>query len=965
MAGSISTDSINTSSDSSSFNLLNLDPSNGDVTGGDGGIIAIYAPEGDISTGNLNTDSVSIASGDIEGGDGGKISLFTRAGNVATGDIGSDSLSVLSSNPSQPSSSEVTGGDGGTISVASNIGNISTGNIKADATSFAFDASRIQGGNGGIIDLSTHGGNIATGSNLSAWSFVGQGRSTTTGAAGDIRLATERGRLNNPSHTSLQTWATSLDGKRGDQGGSVHLRGSQNISNYAILTQAASGQGGDVRIEGLGDVVVDNIQVLTSPVVEIAHPLGAANPPIRVRVGQTGQSGNVSLTSTGALTLKNTIVESTTQNDSPAGNVTIGSAGLLTLQDNTQITSNTRNLGPAGTVSLDSDTGIWIRGDRTRLSAITSDRGTAGNLNLKAPTITLDQDATLSTATTAPGTAGNIALNAETVNLFNGSEILSFSNGFGDGGTIAINATESVNLGQGDENAAPIVSVAAHHAGKPGNININTPHFTLSETARITATATETATNTEEGGSITISANTMDLAGTVGIFAETQGQAPAGTLTLQTYQNHPNLDLTLTPGAILSASTSGSGHGGNLLAAAPQTLNISGPGKLAVETAGRGNGGNLSLRAPTINLRDGIEISASTFNSGDAGNINLTATDLNLTNDALIRTNTLGSGDAGNIKVNVTRDLTIDNSSIEARTEANSTGNGGDIDIDPINTNIQNNGQIAVDSEGSGTGGDIRLVSDNLTLSNSGRITAATRSSNGGNITLTVPGWLQMQDNSEISTEAGTAQAGGDGGNITLDVGFLIGLTNSDIVTNAFSGNGGVVTINAHGIINFTIENHNTPRHDPRNNITASSVKANVGILNINGDRARAIPGLPEDPTDLTRLIDRSCTRQDTAIASSKFTLTGRGGLPPQPSSLFNWAQPLVDLGPGLEQLSAEWVDPTPAPETLEVESPEPGIVEAHTWRLLPNGQPHLVAQQSSGSRPSLFAHPGCRGERE
>jgi hypothetical protein len=39
----------------------------------------------------------------------------------------------------------------------------------------------------------------------------------------------------------------------------------------------------------------------------------------------------------------------------------------------------------------------------------------------------------------------------------------------------------------------------------------------------------------------------MDLAGVVGVFAETQGQTPAGTLTLQPYENQSTLNLTLAP----------------------------------------------------------------------------------------------------------------------------------------------------------------------------------------------------------------------------------------------------------------------------------------------------------------------------------------------------------------------------------------------------------------------------------
>jgi large exoprotein involved in heme utilization and adhesion len=63
---------------------------------------------------------------------------------------------------------------------------------------------------------------------------------------------------------------------------------------------------------------------------------------------------------------------------------------------------------------------------------------------------------------------------------------------------------------------------------------------------------------------------------------------------------------------------------------------------------------------------------------------------------------------------------------------------------------------------------------------------------------------LQLRRNSQISTNAGKAQAIGDGGNITINApnGFIVAKPqeNSDITANAFTGSGGKVQINATGI---------------------------------------------------------------------------------------------------------------------------------------------------------------------
>jgi large exoprotein involved in heme utilization and adhesion len=210
-----------------------------------------------------------------------------------------------------------------------------------------------------------------------------------------------------------------------------------------------------------------------------------------------------------------------------------------------------------------------------QISASTSNHGTGGNLRIIAPNaITIQGQGTITTSTTGTGNAGNIILDTSTLTIARGAQLFALTEGSGNSGTIEVNASTAVNLGIGVDDFSPVLSVETSNAGQAGSIIINTPSLTLSDTARITATATSTATNTEGGGSITLNASTMDLAGVVGVFAETQGQTPAGTLTLQPYENQSTLNLTLAPESQVSASTSGSGKGGNLIVQAPEAITI-------------------------------------------------------------------------------------------------------------------------------------------------------------------------------------------------------------------------------------------------------------------------------------------------------------------------------------------------------------------------------------------------------
>jgi len=355
--------------------------------------------------------------------------------------------------------------------------------------------------------------------------------------------------------------------------------------------------------------------------------------------------------------------------------------------------------------------------------------------------------------------------------------------------------------------------------------------------------------------------------------------------------------LSLFAGSTLSASTSGSGNGGDLRISAPQSLTITGAGTLSVETQGVGQGGSIDLRAPQLILTDGVQVSASTYGSGRAGNITLTATDFTLGGGASIRTNTYSSGTAGDIKVNATGIIDLDNGTIEAVTSADSTGNGGNITIDPTITTLRNGSRIAVDSQGQGTGGNIAIVSGALTLDRS-TISAVTRSSNGGNITIALTDWLRMGNGSLISTEAGTAGSGGNGGDVNITAAFIFALpnANSDIVANAFDGAGGNINVNTQGIFGFTLGNTNTPRSDRRNNITASSRFGSSGTITApTVDPSQGLGTLATTLVDPSGLIDRRCSLR-SHLRRSELILTGRGGIAPSPSLGLNISNSQDDL---------------------------------------------------------------------
>jgi large exoprotein involved in heme utilization and adhesion len=662
--------------------------------------------------------------------------------------------------------------------------------------------------------------------------------------------------------------------------------------------------------------------ILTSKQLRFTIPfIGTVN----VAVDGTGRSGDVNIASAGNLTVSNSRIESNAKGSDAAGNVMLTSPGQI-LFNNSKIISSTSNRGNAGSIAFTAGQGIRLT-NNSQLSALTSSTGKAGDILFTSPIISV---------------AGGAEISAET-------------QGVGAGGSITLNASTAVNLLR-QQDTSPVLSVEASGAGKAGDIVINTPTLTLADQARITATATATATNTDGGGSITLNASQMNLAGIVGVFAETQGQAPAGTLQLNPYANQSTLAINLTPQSQISASTTGSGKGGDLILTAPDSITLSGAGKLAVETRGSGNAGNITVRTGQVTLTDGVELSASSTGNGRAGNLNILVDEVTLAQGARITSNAASTGAAGDITLTVGNQLRLNGAGtgIFAETTLGSTGAGGNIGIGANQVWIEDGAAISVDSLGHGTGGNITLQANRLTLNQQGRLSAETASTQGGNITLNLQDLLLLRYHSLISTTAGTAQAGGNGGNITINVpkGFVVGVLSedSDIRANAFTGRGGKVNITAQGIFGLQFQPRNTPNSD----ITASSQFGISGTVQLNTlgiDPSSGLVKLPDGLVDSSRKLVDLCGN----AADSSFVVTGKGGLPANP--LERLESPL--LWEDLRDLSEfEHQAPVKAPPRRS-ETPTT-IVEANAIRRNPDGTMELVA---TGAESVPIGYPvSCAG---
>ena len=822
---------------------------------GNGGMISFATHSGNIDLKDSYSYALSSKSSSSgNAGNGGMISFATHSGNISLtkSDSYSDSLSY---------SPLGNAGNGGTISFATHSGNINLINSNSDSGSFSGSGSGSgNSGNGGAISFTSNSGNIdLTSSDLSSASFSQSGNA---GNGGTINLSARGGTISGSS-SLLSSFAISNLGESGNSG-KITLEAGREVSGLIINTIASGGKSGDVQINGFGNLLIDHTSILTAQQVDVKK--GTSNfsgcgasvcEPIKVTLSDKGQAGNVTVDSIGNLTFSNSVFQSDTRGGKPAGNIAITSLSVVSFT-NSQITSNA------------------------------SGSGKAGDITINAPTIKVN---------------ANSQIRAETTK---GSS--------GQGGNITVNAPTAVALTR-TADGIPVISVESSGAGQAGDITINTPQLTLSDAAKITATATKNSTNLEGGGSVTLNASNINLAGgTVGVFAETNGKSPAGRLTLKPYNDQPNLNLLFQPGSLISAATSSSGQGGDLVLSAPQVINLDGPGTLSVATEGSGKAGNVLVTAPQINMTNGVSIFGTTNHSGQGGSV-------------VINSNQVRMADGSIIAVN-----------------------SGSSDVD------------------AGDAGNLIINSGILTLDRNASLKATSENGKGGDISLNLDKYLLLRRNSLISTSAGANNQGtADGGNIAINTQFIIAppWENSDIAANAFGGTGGKVNINAEKIFGMFVRSRsdlirllgstNPKDLDPirlgTSDITAISqnnptLNGSVAVSQLEVDPTRGLNAEPLRPQKPN--VAEDCGSQNQT-KGSRVTSSGRGGITPTPGDSLTGSTIWQDPNQPLATPPGRGIASSPPPE-------ETSLPIAQGWVQKSNGNILLVGT-SSPTSPTPACH--------
>ena len=646
---------------------------------------------------------------------------------------------------------------------------------------------------------------------------------------------------------------------------------------------------------GAGSITVGNIsQTVGAPLTVI---MSARSDIQTSAIASNG--GNIKLDSGGSIDTTSGRISSSAALG--AGNISLQAAGDLRAGE------ISANGSTGGNIFLSSGTTLSV--DNHDINSVTSGSGVGGNILLNAPSISLTNAKVLSvTDGSGGGQGGNVEVTSDSLSLLNGGSLGTNTSGTGNAGNITINTRQLVvQNNQPGSTVTTGISTAAlpGSTGNGGNLTIKN------------AESVELIGN--QPGSFTIDPN-LSTALTLaqlptGLLTSTSGSGKAGDLTIETGR----LTVRDGAGASTSANQGSSGNSGILTVNATQSVDLQGKGGLATSTLGSGAAGDLTVTTGRLNVKEGAVISADTLGAGNGGNLTITTPQLSVRDGSRIGAATTGQGVGGTITVN-SSEVELVGSSPDGRVASG----------------------LFVNSQGSQKAGNLLVNADRVTLQDGAQISASSASGNGGDIRLNVQDLLLLRRGSTISATAGTAQAGGDGGNIRIDANLIVAVPkeNSDITANAFKGRGGNISITTQGIFGLQFREQLTPLSD----ITASSEFGIDGVVDINTpgvDPSRGLAELPTNIVDASGQIAQSCPGSLGATAGklSQFIVTGSGGLPPSPTEPFKGDAVWHDLRPLTQQAanrSAEVVQPE--------ESGTKKLVEAQGWVIGSHGEVILTA---------------------
>jgi filamentous hemagglutinin family protein len=501
------------------------------------------------------------------------------------------------------------------------------------------------------------------------------------------------------------------------------------------------------------------------------------------------------------------------------------------------------------------------------IRAVTFAEGDAGSVTLSARNLLVDGQNSkfltgIDSSTYGPtGAGGDVHLTvAETLSILNGGIIGTVTWGAGDAGSVTVSARNLLVDGHGQAYNAftgIVTNAIEDSTGAGGDV-----HLTVAENLSIL-----------NGGAI----NT-----------DTNGAGDAGSVTVSAG------NLLVDEQGYIASNTNSTGAGGDVHLTVAETLSLFNSGQISAGTWGAGDAGSVAISTRNVVVDgQGLEVfSKSAISSGAypgstgaGGNVELNvAENLSLSNGGVIDTGTWGAGNAGSVTISA-RNLVVDGNGLELFSTSaitstaypDSTGAGGNVHLTVAETlSVFNGGAILVGSLGKGNAGNLSITTPHLTLADGSKIWAISEHTTGGNLFINAD-HLKLLDDSEISSSVAGNELS-EGGNVGINSTNVVALNGSRITAQANQGQGGNIILNAEVFL------HDAASVDEVLN-ASSQVAGNDGTVQNNApttDISGSLTALPARYLNAADRLSHRCGAGDLEDRS-RFTVQGRGSLPPGP----------------------------------------------------------------------------------
>jgi len=274
---------------------------------------------------------------------------------------------------------------------------------------------------------------------------------------------------------SLTSFGTITAASTGNAGNVVLSTGSLEILDAGALTSTTAGFGstGEIKIEARDFIEVTG----NSPIIFSPSAIGS------VTIG-AGDANDIIINTPRLVLRESGFIGSSTLATGAAGNVVINASESIEIRGSAANSIVPSRIASAAVI-LDLATQTAFG-----LPAIPS--GNSGSLTLNAPSLRIADGASITVRNDGPGTAGNLQIAAGTVFLDNQGKLSAIAQS-GEGGTIFLQS-DVVLLRHGS-----LISATAGGTGNGGNINIDTPILIGLENSDIIANASQ-----GKGGNLSI-----------------------------------------------------------------------------------------------------------------------------------------------------------------------------------------------------------------------------------------------------------------------------------------------------------------------------------------------------------------------------------------------------------------------------------------------------------------------------